>query len=1180
MRKTKSLLLALLLAACLFPLQMAATAFEGQGTEESPYLLKTKADLEALAAAVNIGSENSYTKVFEGKVFRLDADIDMGSEAFTPIGNSAWNGFAGTFDGNKHTIANLTIDTKENGYAGLFGKCDTMAVVKNVTLKNANVKGGGYYTGAVAALCYGTVENCRVEGSTVTSAGRYVGAVAGQAATLTGCTVDNCEVYAAAGNGGGVCGFVSKKIANSRCRSTQLFAGGADETPSGGVAAVLYQGAVAEACYFSGVIDAIHYNSTNLQIGGCFGSVVLGTVNACFSTATISAQGSDAAVGGVVGALAGTVTNCYNIGRVMDSSSKYTGGVVGYVTAFKTPDGTLHQTTITNCFSAGQIVAETYGYKPESEQREVIGTVFEQASPTINNVYFDSQLIDFGSANHRSTTAQLTAGSGVEGFPADVWTFTEGLYPRLKAFQGDDISDWSASAIVMPGGASATKLNADAQLNAASDATEFFLCLSKDGAPTLSKTGHHSFIEGNTLKVSNTFGNDTLFIKNGTTMRFIILKISPIVFQGEGTAENPYLLKTKDDLVALSKATNTAQQYFADTYFRVDNDIDMEKDTTFTGLCTGGEDVYAEFKGHIDGAGHTLHNMVVNGMLWDEKEGNDTTTWSYSSDSKDCMAFVGVLGKEGSISNLTLAADCRFEGKNYVAAFAAKSSGTISNCTNLAPVVCYNNYGGGIVGEMVRTDDNLPQGEAVISHCINHGVVKASNNYAGGIAAYGYGTLNMCTNTAEVTARQLTSKRAKLQKNAGGIVGYSSGIYMKDVRNSGAVYAGLKQAGGIAGYLGGSETGDVVMRNAVNEGPVACDGSFVGGIVGYQSGEGATADSCINSAPVYATEAVGGIVGYQSGKAAKYTRCVNIGQVNTTGAMAGGLVGQAEDGGLFEASVNGGKVLSTASSTETAYAVGGLAGQAGASFKRCANMGTVSARAFVGGLVGQSVKDATLLQLCYNAAAIEAPADSCGNLVGSTDEQFWNNEYMDSCSFVTDYGTFGTPIGTALTMKQLAMADMGTNFDNGDDYTLPLPLELYSVTPANIYAAAVVLEEGSTYNLVTGNFHVGLPDGIIWQSDNPVLAFEGNNATFANTSFKGLIKITASSGSYSRTIQLNCDLTKSGINSQTAATNTISTTYYNADGTMVPAHSLQKGRLYIVVEKKADGSLKTSKKQY
>lgn len=83
--------------------------------------------------------QTKYARPFLGKYFRMENDIDMSGYRFQPIGADWSHQFAGTFDGNGHTIKGLTVSTGANGYAGLFGKADTLSVIKNVKFDKAEV---------------------------------------------------------------------------------------------------------------------------------------------------------------------------------------------------------------------------------------------------------------------------------------------------------------------------------------------------------------------------------------------------------------------------------------------------------------------------------------------------------------------------------------------------------------------------------------------------------------------------------------------------------------------------------------------------------------------------------------------------------------------------------------------------------------------------------------------------------------------------------------------------------------------------------------------------------------------------------------------------------------------------------------------------------------------------------
>ena len=95
-------------------------AYEGEGTEASPYLIHNEAELRALNDVV----ENQETTA--GQLYRLASDIFMSNQAMLSIGTKD-KPFLGTFDGNGHVIQGMQA---ESGY--LFHYLN--GTVKNLTL--------------------------------------------------------------------------------------------------------------------------------------------------------------------------------------------------------------------------------------------------------------------------------------------------------------------------------------------------------------------------------------------------------------------------------------------------------------------------------------------------------------------------------------------------------------------------------------------------------------------------------------------------------------------------------------------------------------------------------------------------------------------------------------------------------------------------------------------------------------------------------------------------------------------------------------------------------------------------------------------------------------------------------------------------------------------------------------
>ena len=117
-------------------------------------------ELKKMAEILNSGKDSWH------RTFALTADIDLNELEMTEEGNwTGISGFKGTFDGNGHVIANLTINRPNKAHQGLFSDLYN-GTIKNVSIQNGNVSGErniGLLVGALAANS--TVENCHVEGT-------------------------------------------------------------------------------------------------------------------------------------------------------------------------------------------------------------------------------------------------------------------------------------------------------------------------------------------------------------------------------------------------------------------------------------------------------------------------------------------------------------------------------------------------------------------------------------------------------------------------------------------------------------------------------------------------------------------------------------------------------------------------------------------------------------------------------------------------------------------------------------------------------------------------------------------------------------------------------------------------------------------------------------------------------
>ena len=252
----------------------------GAGTESDPYQINDIEDLKWFRDQVNAG--NNYS----GKYIKLNANIDLANEEWTPIGYMG-KSFVGNFDGGNFTIKNLKItkelaNTSANNGIGFFGRVDSPAVIKNLVIENVDVT-GSLYVGALVGYAYTgkAIENVTVKGDITIDAYWYAGVIGGNGYMNL---VNNCHVigndgsYIKGNNGsyiGGIWGFRGEggnKITN--CTVTNIDIIGVDRV--GGISGMGHYGNTISGCEVKNVtITATDPEATTigLIVGACQGTV-------------------------------------------------------------------------------------------------------------------------------------------------------------------------------------------------------------------------------------------------------------------------------------------------------------------------------------------------------------------------------------------------------------------------------------------------------------------------------------------------------------------------------------------------------------------------------------------------------------------------------------------------------------------------------------------------------------------------------------------------------------------------------------------------------------------------------------------------------------------------------------------------------------------------------------------
>ncbi len=189
-----------------------------EANEKGVYEISNAGELHWFSDYVNSGNVNANAVLVCDITDNSGVITDYGTVAtdtskfrkWTPIGN-ATNKYNGHFDGQGHTINGLFTTASAVAYGGLFGYTGSSAVVEEVGVDYAFLK-GGQYVGGIAGRNDGTINNCYCL-YTVTMGNSYVGGIVG----YNNGTVKNCYnagIVNATSYVGGVVGTNTATISN------------------------------------------------------------------------------------------------------------------------------------------------------------------------------------------------------------------------------------------------------------------------------------------------------------------------------------------------------------------------------------------------------------------------------------------------------------------------------------------------------------------------------------------------------------------------------------------------------------------------------------------------------------------------------------------------------------------------------------------------------------------------------------------------------------------------------------------------------------------------------------------------------------------------------------------------------------------------------------------------------
>ncbi|MDR1184209.1 MAG: hypothetical protein LBK67_05385, partial [Coriobacteriales bacterium] len=605
-----------------------------------------------------------------------------------------------------------------------------------------------------------------------------------------------------------------------------------------------------------------------LNTGGIAASVTgPSTISGCYVSGSVTSNGS--AVGGIVGASSAAITieNCRVDGSV--SGSYNVGGILGRYNSNGAPTirNSLVMASVAGTGTDGGIGGifgnrDTYanGNATIVDCRVLSESISLIGGTTIGAIYGSdfaiySSEIGYGTLTITGTNAwkglvldgtplkevlygdslfndekngapilswKLTLQDGwPTGLSAGAWSYTEGKIPVLTALSGkmsNEFPEYMTGYLTPPSGAvdkaalaAAIQAAEVLQVSQYPDAwDEFQISLTR--ARIILNDDESAQVELNAAVEALEDALELLKSRNALEL------------EGEGTAENPYLVASAAQLQKVNRLINSSDAPYRDKHYKLTADIDMD------GLSwspLGGSVAVTAFTGTFDGNGNTVSNLVVSGARYVGMfgyisgatikdlalEGYDIKNTSRVANQKFYTA--GLVAASVAGSTIT---GCKVNGTvsgySYVAGIVAQANGsiTIENCLVQGTIqgapdgTSGGSYVAGIIGRVDGTGATI-----AVKNCVVSADITGDGSYVGGIAGYFVAnnkvTIEDCTidlsDTGSITANNYAS----------GIVGNTSNN--TEIKNCSVIGGTIKAASPTAESYTGGLIGDIPTSSTV-----------------------------------------------------------------------------------------------------------------------------------------------------------------------------------------------------------------------------------------------------------------------------------------------------------------------------------------------------------------------------
>lgn len=887
--------------------------------------------------------------------YMLVADLDFQNATGYQVGN-----LSGKFDGNGHTIRNITIESGSSLFGTITG------TVKNLYVENYKKTSKTSYGGLIDYLnTNAVVDNVHMKKVNIAAA-TYLGGIAGYSNNAT---------------------ISNSSVTDYRVNNTL----NAVEIQVGGLIGRIVQ-SVVDHCYVQEVDIELSDPDVVYAAGGLIGEVSSGTVDSVYATGAIHTDFQEA--GGITGRNAGYISNAYTNVDIF-SQQDLLGGIAGY----SSNDKISNTLVVGNIYSYAQDTVNTHR---TIGNRPALSSNYAWAEQQVNGVISGEINGDILVSTEELNQKEIYSLKVNIGNSFDSSNIGENRLPLLYN---------STKTALLPNQV-ASKLK-----QVSFDLKEMTISPAVSSAVILMEIDNPHQYEITDLKIDGLKITEIRKNTNQDQRTYLEITVTPERYYDSYLLEEiVYLLDGKKE--GYAKATKIDLQFYKDiekfedwqnisknTFenYRLVADIDfagkknINTNVTFNRLeGTEGGHTIKNIDLSFTSANQALIKTVssnISNVNFENITIKNTGSGNYTGIIRFTMgrmsdlsfknieiyapniSYVACISSDRSISVRNISLEkVTTTGYHYTAGFMGRTRNYDMTYLDLKDVTVTGK--GNYVAGMIGYRDYTPT--STVFHVTGDNLtVTGSGSYTGGI--YGYGAADQV---------QVKNSHIKGVTNVGGIYGSSSGV--RTIYDSSITDSIIEGSGtGIGGIMGNNDTAYRMFVSNCEIYGTKVSTSSVGGISG-QGGYTINSSGIWDSKVSSLGKIVGGIKGNLS--YATISNCF-VRNVEVVGSYyVGGAIGQSNS--VVSTIAN---VLVNANVTATGYAAGGVIGYV-------PNLNTNSA-----------INITRIYGTIVQNTAVTAPYD-VGGMIGRVDKElypghFYNDLVVANVTATKEKGNIGAVIG-------------------------------------------------------------------------------------------------------------------------------------------------------------------------